>query len=162
MPDKDYGQEMDVIVPALKTFTGLEVILSDQTEDYPEGMFITYKFVSFGQTTQKYGTKQVGQVLYKTLDETVELTISFTAIGADEFEVFGKAEKMRSFFLLNGIPTLKASGIAVANVGAVSQRHMFIVNDTEKRYGFDVRFRAERSHTMEIGSIDTAQISNTM
>ena len=66
-----------------------------------------------------------------------------------EDEALELAEKANGFFLLNAhnIQTEYGEGV-VENVGSVSSRSSFFVEDTIRRYGFDVRFSYVRTDTM--------------
>ena len=59
------------------------------------------------------------------------------------------AEKAHGFFLLNGHCIVTEHGdIVIQNVGGVTNRSGFLVTDTIRRYGFDIRFGYVRTDEM--------------
>ena len=58
-----------------------------------------------------------------------------------EDEALALSEKAHGFFLLNGHNIATEYGeVVVNNVGAVANRTSFFVEDSIRRFGFDVRF----------------------
>ena len=75
-----------------------------------------------------------------------------------EDEALGLAEKGHGFFLLNGHCILVGNeDIVVRNIGSVANRSGFVVEDTVRRYGFDVRFAYIRSVEMPGVSVQSAR-----
>ena len=88
--------------------------------------------------------------------EPVSATLSFTFCSmnreTDDGYVFGEdealslCEKAHGFFLLNGHNLRTVHGDIVVNtVGSVTNRTGFFVEDSIRRYGFDVRFSYVRT-----------------
>jgi hypothetical protein len=100
----------------------------------------------------------------RTRSEPVTATMSFTFCSinrehGDDFiygedEALTLAEKAHGFFLLNahGISTPNGDTV-VDNVGSVANRSGFFVEDTLRRYGFDVRFSYVRVDEMPTTTI---------
>ena len=58
-------------------------------------------------------------------------------------------EKANGFFLLNAHYIQTEQGeVVIVNVGSVASRSSFFVEDTIRRYGFDIRFSYVRTDTM--------------
>ena len=63
-------------------------------------------------------------------------------------------EKAHGFFLLNGHNIVTEHGdIVIQNIGTVANRSGFLVTDTIRRYGFDVRFGYVRTDEMPTTTI---------
>lgn len=66
-----------------------------------------------------------------------------------EDEALDLAEKGHGFFLLNGhCISVGSEDIVIRNVGSVAGRSGFVVEDTVRRYGFDVRIAYVRTDEM--------------
>lgn len=72
-----------------------------------------------------------------------------------EDEALELAEKAHGFFLLNAhnISTNNNGDIVIDSVGAVAKRSGFLVEDTVRRYGFDIRFNFIRVDEMQTTTI---------
>ena len=65
--------------------------------------------------------------------------------------------KANGFFLLNGHCISTAEGdVVINNVGSVSPRNGFLVEDTVRRYGFDIKFNYMRTDEMPTTTITEA------
>ena len=91
--------------------------------------------------------------------EQVSATMSFTFCSTnretEDGYIFGEdealelAEKANGFFLLNAHNIQTEQGeVVIVNVGSVASRSSFFVEDTIRRYGFDIRFSYVRTDTM--------------
>jgi hypothetical protein len=100
----------------------------------------------------------------RTRSEQVAATMSFTFCGLNregengyifgEDEALNLAEKAHGFFLLNAHNISTENGDTIVyNVGSVANRSGFFVEDTIRRYGFDVRFAYVRSDEMPTTTI---------
>ena len=97
--------------------------------------------------------------------EQVSATMSFTFCSTnretEDGYIFGEdealelAEKANGFFLLNAHNIQTEQGeVVIANVGSVASRSSFFVEDTIRRYGFDIRFSYVRTDTMPATLVD--------
>lgn len=63
-------------------------------------------------------------------------------------------EKGHGFFLLNGHSIAAGSeDVVIRKVGPITSRSGFVVGDTVRRYGFDVRFAYVRTDEMPTATI---------
>ncbi len=167
-----FVQARDAIVAGLEAHIGRPVILSEQIDDVPEPPYCYYSVLTPRASDHFFGLMDV----VKTSDgatvkrsEPVKATVSFTFCSLNrntedgyiygDDEALELAEKAHGFFLLNGhnIPT--GSGeVVVNNVGPVSSRSGFVVEDTVRRYGFDVRFSYVRTDEMPVGLVEMVTI----
>jgi len=157
----------DLIIPALKTHIGgLPVIEADQTGKRPTGAHATYKFTSpyvkdIGQPEVTVVETAETYLLRQT--ETFKVTLSITAYHKDVDESIELAQKIRDWFDFYGQEDLEAAGIAVVSLGQVENRDALVVDDYERRNGFDVILRAHKTLQQgieEVGYFDKVEINN--
>lgn len=156
-----FVQARNAIVSGLEKHAGCPVVLSDQIADRPEFPYCYYSVLTPRTSNHTFGLHEVvgdeEQGYRHIRSEPVEATMSFTFCGQNreaedgsyiygEDEALGLAEKAHGFFLLNGHCILAGSeDIVIRNVGSVAGRSGFVVEDTVRRYGFDVRFTYMRT-----------------
>lgn len=160
----------DAIVSALEAHIGCPVVLSGQISDRPEYPYCYYSVLTPRASGHAFGLKEVveteeGHMLRRS--EPVSATMSFTFCSqnreTDGGYIFGEdeavslVEKANGFFLLDGHSIPMENGNAViSNVGSPADRSGFFVEDTVRRYGFDIRFsyvRADEKETTTIGHV---------
>lgn len=156
------------IVYRLEQHIGCPVILSEQIADQPEYPYCYYSVLASRISRHAFGLRELtadGETLIAQRSEPVEGTMSFTFCGMNremedggyifgEDEALALTEKAHGFFLLNAhnIPT-GAGDIVINNVGPVAKRSGFLVEETIRRYGFDVRFDFVRVDEMRTTNI---------
>lgn len=150
-----FEQARNAIIAGLEAHIGHTVTLSDQISDMPEFPYCYYSVLAPRIQTYTFGLREIvekdeGPTLARS--EPVAATMSFTFCSVNretkgggyvygEDEALALAEKGNGFFLLNGHNIITEHGeIVVNNVGNVSSRTSFWVEDAIRRYGFDVRF----------------------
>ena len=159
-----FVQARDAIVSGLEKHIGCPVVLSDQIADRPEFPYCYYSVLTPRTSNHAFGLHEVAgdeeQGYRHIRSEPVEATMSFTFCGQNregeggsyiygEDEALGLVEKGHGFFLLSGHCILVGSeDIVIRNVGSVANRSGFVVEDTVRRYGFDVRFAYIRTDEM--------------
>ncbi len=159
-----FVQARNAIIDGLEAHLRCPVVLSDQIGDMPEFPYCYYSVLTprasnhvFGligvQGSEKEGFKRLRS-------EPVTATMSFTFCGQNrktedgdyvsgEDEALELSEKARGFFLLNGHNIVTEYGdVVVNNVGSVVNRTGFVVEDTIRRYGFDIRLSYVRTDEM--------------
>lgn len=162
-------QVRNPVVELLAAHIGCPVVLSDQTSDVPGYPYCYYSILAPRMTTHAFGLKIIkdgpgGPVM--TRSEPVNASMSFTFCSQnrrteDGKYIFGEdealeiVEKAHGFFLLNGhnIPT-EYGDIVVREVGKVASRTGFLVEDTVRRYGFDVKLGYVRTDEMPVLTIE--------
>ena len=164
-----FVQARDAIVSGLEKHMSRPVVLSDQIADRPEFPYCYYSALAPRISNHAFGLHEVvgdeKQGHRHIRFEPVEATMSFTFCGQNretedgsyiygEDEALGLAEKGHGFFLLNGHCILVGNeDIVVRNIGSVANRSGFVVEDTVRRYGFDVRFAYIRTDEMPVDSV---------
>lgn len=151
----------------LEQHIGCPVILSEQIADQPEYPYCYYSVLSSRISDHAFGLREIivdeNSAVAQRL-EPVGATMSFTFCSINretendyifgEDEALGLAEKAHGFFLLNAHNIHTNTGdIVINNVGAVAKRSGFLVEETVRRYGFDVRFNFVRVDEMQTTTV---------
>ena len=157
------------VVTRLEKHIGCPVDLSDQIADKPDYPCCYYSVLASRISDHAFGLietdrhEEGGYTLRRS--EQVSATMSFTFCSMNretedgeyifgEDEALDLAEKAHGFFLLDGhnIHTV-AGDIVIQNVGQVANRSGFVVEETVRRFGFDVRFAYVRTDEKETTTI---------
>ena len=155
------------IVYELEQHIGCPVDLSEQIADQPKYPYCYYSVLASRISDHAFGLREItadndGFIAQRS--EPVDATISFTFCSmnreTEDGYIFGEdealelAEKAHGFFLLNAHNLRADTGdIVINNVGPVSKRSGFLVEETVRRYGFDVRFNFVRVDEMRTTTI---------
>ena len=158
----------NLITSKLESHIGHPVILSDQIADMPDFPYCYYSVLTPRIPSHDRGLEKInwdGEGYLKTREEIVEATISFTFCGmnreTNDGYIFGEdealelCEKAHGFFLLNAHNINDA--IVIKNVGNAASRSSFLVEDTVRRYGFDIRFSYVRADEQYVEIIKSAE-----
>lgn len=154
-----FEQARNVIVAGLEAHLGHPVNLSEQIAGMPEFPYCYYSVLAPRISDHWFGLREVvseGEEFKLVRSEPVSATLSFTFCSmnreTDDGYVFGEdealslCEKAHGFFLLNGRSLSTEHGdIVISNVGAVTNRTSFLVEDSVRRYGFDIRISYVRT-----------------
>lgn len=148
-----FVEARNAIVAGLEAHIGCPVVLSDQIADMPDFPFCYYSVLSTRVTRHNRGLGSLygGDEFTRTRTEPVDATMSFTFCSQDresdagyilgEDEAMDLCEKGHGFFLLTGrVLYLDGGRVVMRQVGGVTSRSGFWVEDAVRRYGFDVRF----------------------
>ena len=157
-----FVQARNAIVAGLELHIGCPVNLSEQIADIPEFPYCYYSVLAPRIPEYSFGLREIvdapdGPLLVRS--EQVSATMSFTFCSTnretEDGYIFGEdealelAEKANGFFLLNAHNIQTEQGeVVIVNVGSVASRSSFFVEDTIRRYGFDIRFSYARTDTM--------------
>ena len=151
----------DILIPAINEHTGSPIIQGDQIGDKPEIAHATFKF------TTPYG-RGVGQaeeipvivdgVYTLRRKDEFQTVISFTAFAMNDDESVDLAQSIHDWFSFYGVDILQNIGIAVVDQTNVTNRDAFVIEDYERRNGFDVILRITRIQDLEVNWIETVQI----
>ena len=151
----------------LERHIGCPVILSEQIADQPKYPYCYYSVLSSRISNHAFGLREItvenNDIIAKR-SEPVEATMSFTFCSINretendyifgEDEALGLAEKAHGFFLLNAHNLHTDTGdVVINNIEAVAKRSGFLVEETVRRYGFDVRFNFVRIDEMQTTTI---------
>ncbi len=151
------------IVYKLEQHVCCPVILSEQIAKQPEYPYCYYSVLAPRISNHAFGLRELvvdGDTQIVQRSEPVSATMSFTFCSMNretekgyiygEDEALELAEKAHGFFLLNAHNISSANGdIVINNVGAVANRSNFLIEETVRRYGFDVRFVFVRTDEMQ-------------
>lgn len=164
-----FVQARNAVVAGLEAHLGCQVNLSDQIAGQPEYPYCYYSVLTPRAADHTLGLRDVreapeGCILSRT--ERVAATMSFTLCSMNretedgyiygEDEALELAEKANGFFLLNGHGISTDEGdVVVSNVGSVVPRNGFLVEDTVRRYGFDIKISYMRTDEMPASTIST-------
>lgn len=153
-----------VIIP-LHEFAGVPVIEQDDIGDQPTGPHATYKFTSAYIKDVGMGEEwaEETQSTY-TLNrrEMFKVTLSFNAYDMDSDESYDLATKLNEWFRFYGQELLESAGIAVVSVGNIENRDSFVVDEYERRNGFDVILRVGKEMALDVGYIEKVEINDKL
>lgn len=149
-----------VIVPLYAFCDSVPIIKADDIGDRPEGTHATYKITlaskDIGQAAK--GGEMVGGVFYVTSKTMERVTLSFNAYAADDFASRELADKIHGWFTFHGLETLDDAGIAVIEVTDIENRDVMILDEYERRNGFDVILRVGKVMSKQMDYIENADI----
>lgn len=155
--------------------SGPMVLMADQVEPQTPYPLLIYQAVqpympgSYNLTRQSVGDPTKVQL---TRAEHAEGTYSFTACsinrkGEDGQQIYGDnealelAEMAQGWFLFAGHRILSPLGIVVVDVTNTQMRSAYDIDETDRRYGFDVRLRYVRDQALVVGTIAPSKITIT-
>ena len=167
-----FVQAREAIWERLKEHIGCPVVLNENNNPMPDPPYCYYSVLVPRITDHAFGLIELAEMpegFVRRRSEPVSATMSFTFCSINreipggyiygEDEALELAEKAHGFFLLNGHNISTGSGdVVVNNVGPVASRSGFVVENTVRRYGFDVRFSYVRTDEMPIGTVEKVPI----
>lgn len=164
-----FTEARNAIVSGLENHIGCSVVLSDQIAEQPTYPYCYYSVLVPRRSSHAYGLHEVvgnEENGYRHIrSEPVEATMSFTFCsqnreGEDGDYIYGEdealalADKGHGFFLLNAHCLIVGrEDIVIRRVGRVAKRDGFLVEDTVRRFGFDVRLSYVRTDEMPTTTI---------
>lgn len=156
----------NLLIPEIKAFCSAPIIEADQTGDKPTGGYATFKVTSpYGKDVGGDIPEEIGddsQATYQLkLVESFKRVVSFTAYNMDPDASFDLAQTIHDWFKFYGYDFLDSNGWVVVSIADVTNRDAFIIEDYERRNGFDVTLRLSRELVREIQNIDQANLSNS-
>lgn len=150
----------DIIIPEIETFCGMPVIMADDMGDKPDGPHITYKITM----SKGRGIGQGDEIFIPGVDklqiqETKETrsTISFTAYALDDDVSRDMAQKIYDWFDFYGYEVLNELGVTISEITDISNRDTFIVENYERRNGFDVIIKMQDTKIRNVDYFDNVQ-----
>lgn len=160
-------QAREAIWERLKEHAGCPVILVEETQEIPDFPYCYYSVLAPRITDHAFGLTELVETpegFIRRRSEPVSATMSFTFCSKSrevpggyiygEDEALELAEKAHGFFLLNGHNIVTKYGdIVIQNIGGVTNRSGFLVTDTIRRCGFDIRFGYVRTDEMPAETI---------
>lgn len=155
----------DALMPALFAHCGVPIIEQDQTGVRPDGPHGTYKFTSpyikdVGLPNETAIAE--GNTYFLSQSETYKVTLSLSAYAMDGDESYGLAVKMREWFDFYGADELEGIDVVVVTLGNIENRDAFVVDDYERRNGFDVTLRVFKELKREVGYIEKIEVNDVI
>lgn len=151
-----------VLIPAIKKHCAAPIIMADQMGERPKVPHATYKLTTpYGKAVgqaEEIGVVINGEYKLQRLSD-YKTTISFTAYAMDDDDSVGLAQEIYDWFSFAGVDVLQSIGVAVADQTDVINRDAFVIEDYERRNGFDVILRVPRQQLKDIEWIDSAVIT---
>ncbi|MBY0085771.1 LIC_12616 family protein [Brevibacillus brevis] len=145
------------IVQPLSAHLSLPVIEMNSGGDIPEGAFLTYDF-SGPEDARGFPIEyQEGNNLRHV--GTVSFTVSFMSYADDKATSIENAMKARDWLKRDGRELLKDRvNVIVSEIGTIENRDVQIVDEWERRQGFDVTFRTTDVTVSEFIAIEKAKV----
>lgn len=151
-----------VLIPAINKHCAAPIIMADQMGERPKVPHATYKLTTpYGKAVgqaEETGVVINGEYKLQRLSD-YKTTISFTAYAMDDDDSVELAQKIYDWFSFAGVDVLQSIGVAVADQTDVINRDAFVIEDYERRNGFDVILRVPRQQLKDIEWIDSAVIT---
>lgn len=155
-----YQQLRNLLVLQLFQYLdGPRVVLSDQIMPESEYPYLYYQGVQLRIPGPFNVEHQAGAERAQLRREQAQATFSFTACSRSEDEALELAEKAQGFFLWPGRKILAAHGVAVLEVQNVQGRSAFEIDETDRRYGFDLLVRYEYVESRPLEAMDAPPIT---
>ena len=162
-----FVQARNAIVSELERHLMCPVILAEENQPMPDPPYCYYSVLAPRITNHAFGLVELMETpegFIRQRSEPVLATMSFTFCSQSrdtpggyifgEDEALELAEKAHGFFLLNSHNIVTEYGdIVIQNIGGVANRSGFLVTDTVRRYGFDIRFGYMRADEMPATTI---------
>lgn len=146
---------------------GVPVVLSDQTSPETPYPYIYYTVINPPQGLSGNGDNRIevfGDDAVTVRYEQPSVTISFTVCSRNRYEsdilIYGDDEALQlsadaqDYLQHIGYHDLSLAGIVIIEITNVGMRSGLVVEEFDRRYGFDCRVRFERTSKRNDGSID--------
>ncbi|MGF9906959.1 phage neck terminator protein [Brevibacillus porteri] len=145
------------IVQPLSAHLSLPVIEMNGGGDMPTQAFLTYDF-SGPEDTRGFPIEyQEGNNLLHV--GTVSFTVSFLSYAGDKATSIENAMRARDWLKRDGRELLKDRvNVIVSEIGTIENRDVQIVDEWERRQGFDVTFRTTDVTVSEFIAIEKAKV----
>lgn len=151
----------NAVLPALTAFVKHPVIWADQVGDRLDRPHATYKITlpySKGAGKPNYTYKTENTDFLAVSSENYRATISFSTFSLDDEISQEMAQNIHDWFNFHGSELLDDLGIVIVEVTDVTNRDAFILEGYERRYGFDIVIRHNRSISKVIDFFDRMEI----
>ncbi len=152
-------QLKNALIPELNNKVNGLIIEANQTGDKPDTPHATFNittpYVKGAGRADERGVS--GSTYQLERIETYQVTISFTAYAMDEGDSLNLAQELHDWFQFDGYDFLNNNNIVVVNKDNIQNRDAFLVNDYERRNGFDVILRITRTLTKDSEFIENVE-----
>lgn len=150
-----------VILPILTEFIGFPIIRADQTADKPNGPHATYKITmpygkGVGQPATTY--EMEGDNMVEIDSENYRATVSFTTYDWSDDVSREMAQSIRDWWAFYGRDFLQKQGVAIIELTDVQNRDALLLEEYERRNGFDAVLRLSRRMKRQIDHFTHIQV----
>jgi hypothetical protein len=155
----------DIVTGLNQYITPNKIIMQDQNAPKPTYPFATFNFIN------TYIEQQIGtpiELVEEDQDESTNakytrieqptMTISITSYSKTIGESEQLALNMLKWFKYIGYEYLKEKGIIIVDSTDIKERNTLIVDDYERRYGFDITIRVVSEVERVIEAIEIVEI----
>lgn len=158
----DYATIRNGIVAGLYQRLQVPVVPTDTNQPKPLYPFVSYKFTTLYRSDAPVMTRipvpskdpDFEQDIEYTLKEQPQMVLSISTYSLDEAEAYNLALQVQAWFKLHGYRYLKEKNFIVVNTTALQDRSILIVDNFEKRIGFDVILRAYSEQKVHVEGIE--------
>lgn len=154
----DYAAIRNGLVAGLYQHLQVPVVPTDTTQPKPPYPFVSYKFTTLYRSDAPVMTRSPDpdseQDVEYTLKEQPQMVLSISTYSLDEAEAYNLAIQVQSWFKLHGYRYLKEKNLIVLSTTALQDRSVLIVDNFEKRIGFDVILRAYSEQKNRVEGIE--------
>ena len=146
----NYQEIRNHIVLGLYSYLNKPVVMLEQTPHKPPYPFIAYKFITpyIPQNIHNIKYEDIGEDIKEISTEQPHMTLSVTAYSHDDVESVDLAQKALEWFSFYGYDHLKEKDIIKVETQAIGNRDTLIVDDYERRNGFDALLRVSNTMSM--------------
>ena len=147
----------NLLIPQIKTFVSVPVIDADQNAPKPDGTHASYKFTS---SYLKGVGKPNETVIQGTSSYTIQseeeykMVVSFSSYDVDKDVSFDLSQKIHDWFTFYGQDFLESNNLVVSDITGIQNRDILLVDDYERRNGFDVTLKTLRTLEKQIDIIE--------
>lgn len=163
--DKTFDEQLNNVMKTLSEYMQMPLIygydLADKPKDedgntkYP---FISYTLMTMNKVQDIDRLENTPEALEESWYQQWELIISVECVSHDPFVSLNGVNEIQSWFKDNGHDVLYANNVVCVTEGTVTARNIFLVNDSEERYGADIRLRIGRIRTKLTTYIETVNL----
>ena len=155
-------QNKNNIVKGLHAHLNVDVVPTDTASRKPEYPYLSYKIITEQEPARFAIVYEAVPSTNPNFDTDVKVirkeqnhfTMSINAYSMDEDEARELAIKAAEWFSFTGYHYFASINVAVIKVGEVTDRTQQLVDDYERRYGFDVRIRAAKGISKRLERIE--------
>ena len=165
----NYVQIRDDIITQLNTYLGIPVVMAEQNEPKPPYPHMTYKVMTpyIQESTLPAESYEIIPSLDPDYEHDIEytrmeqpsMTISLSAYSLTPDESELKALAACAWFKFIGYEYLKDKNIIVIETSEIQDRDTLLIDNYERRRGFDVKLRVVSEITRVVATIESVDIT---
>lgn len=162
-----YKEIRNSIVKGLYEYLQYPVVPTDNNQKKPDYPFVSYKFTTIfrGQG----GHNLIADIIPSedpnfeydievTHQEQPQMVLSVSTYSLDEVEAYELAIKAKNWFRFQDHDFLKVNSIVVVGTSALQDRTIHIVDNYERKAGFDITLRTVSEQKKVIETIEKVNI----